>query len=183
MQMPSSKFLCNLSLSHILSWRAYCCLFDSVWVEEGSMPGCTNCVMNDLDLTVKIGDVTYFPNGRNGPDRDNSAERVIVEGVQNGVIATITVDAFNLAKREQQYALVITGCFGDFVPNQLYAQGECSAFECDDSQSKRLATILMAIFIPLGVILILCGIQVWRKKKMSNAEITGGNEEMRGDNE
>jgi len=139
-----------------------------VWVEEGSTPGCLNCVMNDLDLSVSLRGVTYFPNGRNGPDRVNSAERVVIRGVQNGDIATITVNAYNLAKRSQNYALVVTGCFGG-TQNQLYAEGQCSEFECDNSASHRTRNILLAIFVPLGVILLCCvgGAIIRRRKNMS----------------
>lgn len=138
----------------------------SVWVEEGSTPGCVNCLLNNLDLTVSKGGTTYYPNGLTGPDAKNSAERVILPVNQNDFI-TVTVTASNLSKRSQKFALAATGCFAS-VANQLYANGECSVFECDDSKDKRLQTILMAIFIPLGAILLFCiGYACWRKRKQS----------------
>ena len=135
-----------------------------VWVEPGSTPGCTNCVLNDLDLTVEVGGRTIYPNGLGQPDRHNNAERVIVEGVQDGDEVLITVAGYNLMQSYQKYSLVATGCFGG-VANQNFVD-ECSVFDCDDSQNKRMATILMAIFIPLGVILLcMCGMFIRRKKQ------------------
>lgn len=135
-----------------------------VWTEPGSPPYCNNCVINDLDLLVEMSDGrTYYPNGKQGPDRTNNAERVIVEGVEDGDKAYITVRAHNLVRSYQQYSLVATGCFGG-VANQNFAD-ECSVFECDNSQDKRLAIILMAVFIPLGVLLLCgCGLLIKRRK-------------------
>lgn len=139
-----------------------------VWVEPGSNPGCVSCVLNDLDLEVELNGRTYYPNGRNSPDRDNNAERVVIEGVQDGDVATITVTGYNLMQSFQRYALVATGCFGG-VSNQNFVD-QCSVFECDNSQSKRMATILMAIFIPLGAILCCCCVGMWRRRK----QVAGG---------
>lgn len=110
-------------------------------------------VINDLDLEVSLKGRTHFPNGKNGKDKKNSAERVIINGVVNGEVATITVTGENLSRMQQKYSVVVTGCFGG-VANQLYANGECSAFDCDDSQSRRTKKILMAIFIPIGFALV-----------------------------
>lgn len=142
-----------------------------VWFEQGSTPGCTFCVLNDLDLTVELGGRTYHPNGLSGPDRTNNAERVVIEGVKDGDEATITVRGFNLMQRSQQFALVATGCFGG-VANRNFAN-ECSVFDCDDSEDTRFAKIMMAIFIPLGVILLCCcGMFVLRK--MRSRQSSGG---------
>merc|ERR1712013_37100 len=65
------------------------------------------------------------------------------------------------------YSLVATGCFGG-VANQNFVD-QCSVFVCDDSQSQRLATILMAVFIPLGVCC-LCGIGVFFKRRSVSNE-------------
>lgn len=133
-----------------------------VWTEPGSSPGCLSCVLNDLDLTVEYGGKTFYPNNLGRPDRENNAERVIISGVNNGAEVTITVTGSNLMQQYQLYSLVATGCFGG-VANQNFAS-ECSAFECDDSQDKRMATILMAIFIPLGVLLLCCAVGWGRRK-------------------
>lgn len=60
--------------------------------------------------------------------------------------------------------MTATGCFGG-VPNQLYAAGQCSVFECDNSKSERLRTILLCIFVPLAVIIfsVVCR-QIWKRK-------------------
>lgn len=110
-----------------------------------------------------MGGVTYYPNGLQKPDRRNNAERVIVI-VKNGDVATIKVEAYNLARFEQTYSVVATGCFGG-VANQLYADGQCSAFECDNSKTWRLTIILLGIFIPLGVIIAaVVSHQLWKRK-------------------
>lgn len=151
------------------------CTYDKLsitltWVEPGSSPGCTKCVLNDLDLTVELAGTTYYPNNIGGADRNNNAERVIVEGVNDGDEATITVNAYNLAGRSQYYSLVATGCFGG-VSNQIFLE-ECSVFDCDNSIAERKAKVYMAIFIPLGVILLCVGGSFFmrrrRKKQQGN---------------
>lgn len=146
------------------------CVYDRlavtlVWAEPGSSPFCTSCVLNDLDLRVEMADGrTFYPNGLQGPDRNNNAERVIVEGVKDGDVATIIVTGYNLIQDYQPFSLVATGCFGGVV-NQNFVD-ECSAFDCDDSKDKRMSTILMAIFIPLGVLLLCaCGGFLKRRKE------------------
>mmetsp|Transcript_36292 Transcript_36292/g.86501 ORF Transcript_36292/g.86501 Transcript_36292/m.86501 type:complete len:936 (-) Transcript_36292:74-2881(-) len=136
-----------------------------VWTEPGSQPGCTRCVLNDLDLTVTIDGKTYYPNGRDGPDDVNNAERVVVKGVPDGTEAVITVEASNLIQRYQQYSLVATGCFGG-VANTNF-EDQCSAFDCDTSYSKRRNTIIMAICIPAGVLLLCGGWFCYRRRKES----------------
>ena len=143
------KFINNKKLTASLSELMLC---KSVWSEEASSPGCLNCLLHDLDLTVAFRGVTYYPNNLGKPDRRNNAERVIIDDVQNGDVATITVNAHNLARFEQKYSLVATGCFGG-VANQLYANGECSAFDCDNSRATRLTIILCCTLIPLAVII------------------------------
>ena len=89
-----------------------------VWMEEASSVGCTACVLHDLDLSVSFKGRTYFPNGRNSPDRTNNSERVIITGVEHGDTAIISVNAYNIAKSAQTFALVATACFGG-VANTL----------------------------------------------------------------
>jgi len=135
-----------------------------VWFEEGSSIGCNRCLINDLDLTVSLGGKLYYPNGRSSPDRTNSAERVVVTGVKDGDVATITVEGFNLAKRAQEYSLVATGCFGGVANTMLGDQ--CSVFDCDESKSTRMSIIMMAIFIPLGALCLCgCGLFFYRRKQ------------------
>jgi len=122
-----------------------------VWVEEGSSPGCMNCVLNDLDLSVSFRGETYYPNGRQSPDRTNIVERVVINGVEGGETAVISVNAHNLAWLSQTYALVATGCFGG-VANTL--QGE-SVFDSDNSQQQR-QIIIISVCVVVGVLLIGC---------------------------
>lgn len=137
---------------------------DTGVLTSGSHPGCTQCLLNDLDLTVESGGRLYYPNGRKGPDRINNAERVIIEGVRDGQNATITVTPYNLATKWQHYSLVATGCFGG-VANQNFAD-ECSVYDCPE-EDKGLAYWLTVTLIPAGVILCCCGIAIhcWRKRR------------------
>ena len=154
--------------------KSFGCAYDKlhvtlVWMEQGSSPGCTSCVLNDLDLEVEMGGRTYYPNGRSGADRTNNAERVIVEGVRNGDEAIITVSGTNLMSANQQYTLVATGCFGGQL-NLNFANGACSVFVCDDSRNQRILTLVLAIVIPIAAILIGCGLMTWcRRRKEKNS--------------
>ena len=152
------------------------CAYDKLsvtltWVEPGSSPGCTKCVLNDLDLTVTLSGKIHYPNNLGGPERNNNAERVIIEGVNDGDVATITVAAYNLASKSQFYSLVATGCFGG-VANQNFIN-ECSAFDCDDSVTDRKAKVYMAIFIPLGLVLLCTGGSFFLRRRRKKQQ--GGN--------
>lgn len=46
-----------------------------VWLEPASVSGCKRCVLNDLDLTVVIGNTTYFPNALDSPDLRNACRK------------------------------------------------------------------------------------------------------------
>ena len=85
------------------------------WIEEGSPPGCTKCLLNDLDLYVTENgksSIRYHPNGRSIKDHSNNVERVVIDGAKDGSSYTIHVEAYNLNSLSQKYALVATGCFG-----------------------------------------------------------------------
>jgi len=86
-----------------------------------------------------------------------------VRGVPDGTEAVITVEASNLIQRYQQYSLVATGCFGG-VANTNF-EDQCSAFDCDTSYNKRRNTIIMAICIPAGVLLLCVGWFCYRRRK------------------
>ncbi len=144
------------------------------WVEEGSSPGCMSCVLNDLDLSVSFGNKTYYPNGRDSPDRTNIVERVVIKGVEGGGTAVISVNAQNLAWFSQTYALVATGCFGG-VANTL--EGE-SVFDSDNSQQRR-QIIIISICVVVGVLLIGCvtyGL-IRRRKARSSHEVDDDSDE------
>jgi len=91
------------------------------WIEEGSAPGCTKCLLNDLDLYITEDgreSVRYHPNGRSIKDDVNNVERVVIDGVNDGSEFTIHVDPYNLNSLSQKYAVVATGCFGG-VANEI----------------------------------------------------------------
>ena len=75
--------------------------------------GCTTCVVNDLDLSVKIssGGLNH-PNGLNYRDRLDTVERVQTS-VTYGEQIDITVEAKNFAYYDQKFSLVITGYFSE----------------------------------------------------------------------
>jgi hypothetical protein len=104
-----------------------------VWMDPRIDGRCKECLVNDLDLSVSFGGKTHYPNGRDSPDRKNNVERVIINGVQHGETATISVNAHNMIEANQNYALVATACFGG-VANKL--EGE-NVF---DSQSAAPST-------------------------------------------
>jgi hypothetical protein len=91
-----------------------------VWTDKAGFPGCTRCLTNDLDLVVvlfsssvtskDVSEKTVFPNGLESKDSVNNAERVQVN-VENGQTLKVVVSGTNLSTDEQDYALVITGCF------------------------------------------------------------------------
>ncbi len=89
-----------------------------VWTDPGIHSGCVDCLVHDLDLSVSFRGKTHYPNGRRSPDRKNNVERVIINGVQHGETATISVNAHNIAAKKQSDALVATACFGG-VANKL----------------------------------------------------------------
>ena len=50
------------------------------WYDPPGSVGCTNCLMNDLDLYIEEvdGTETYFPNGLMRRDKKNTVERIRV---------------------------------------------------------------------------------------------------------
>jgi hypothetical protein len=141
-----------------------------VWMEQGSIPGCSSCVLNDLDLSVtRQGDATvYYPNGRNSPDPINNSERVQVSRVQDGDVFTISVNGRNLALPSQKYALVAAACFGG-VKNELNVA--TNAFANDNSATTRRNTVIGVICGVVGGILLIGGICCYcRRKNRLNAE-------------
>uniref|UniRef100_A0A7S2JW00 subtilisin n=1 Tax=Leptocylindrus danicus TaxID=163516 RepID=A0A7S2JW00_9STRA len=82
-----------------------------VWTDPAGSSGCAKCLINDLDLTAELDGTTYYPNGRNSADTLNNAERIRLP-VTPGDTVSVTVTGTNLATSSQEYALVVTGCFG-----------------------------------------------------------------------
>uniref|UniRef100_A0A7S4KBH3 subtilisin n=1 Tax=Odontella aurita TaxID=265563 RepID=A0A7S4KBH3_9STRA len=88
-----------------------------VWADPPGSSGCTKCLINDLDLTLiddKTGK-TYYPNDMgSGGDHRNNVERIVVPATEvgeDGASYTATVDAYNLDTSDQQFSLVMSGCF------------------------------------------------------------------------
>ena len=103
------------------------CSFDKlsatlIWVDQGSLAGCMQYVLNDLDLHVTKTDKPdkiHFPNGLGQRDSINNAERVVIDmNITDGDTFTLHVISFNLDNPSHQFALVTTGCFGG-VPNSV----------------------------------------------------------------
>lgn len=84
-----------------------------------SLYGCTNCVLNDLDLKVEKlssgGSTTgtYYPNGGYSRDTKNNAERVRLTNIPDGQKIRATVTARSLSYgTKQKFAFVASGCIG-----------------------------------------------------------------------
>ena len=85
-----------------------------VWTDPAGAPGCANCLLNNLDLSITdiSKSVTYYPNGRTDPDTVNNAERVRINEASHGASYTVRVNGTNLESASQDYSLIITGCLG-----------------------------------------------------------------------
>lgn len=83
-----------------------------VWTDPYAASGCLKCLINDVDLTVEKQDsAVVYANGRDSFDRSNNSERVRMQAAP-GDTFTVRVYGSNLATSFQNYALVVTGCFG-----------------------------------------------------------------------
>ena len=47
-----------------------------VWLDPAASSGCIRCLINDLDLHLKINEIKHYPNGMYSPDKLNTAERI-----------------------------------------------------------------------------------------------------------
>jgi len=87
-----------------------------VWTDPVAARGCTKCVLNDLDLSVKrssTGNTIYYPNGRSSRDSTNNAERIRFTSVSHGEKITATIKAQSLSRgSKQKFAFVAVGCIG-----------------------------------------------------------------------
>lgn len=87
-----------------------------VWTDPPSSSGCSNCVLNDLDLKMEVGSNTYFPNGLSSVDSTNNSER-IRQVVADNTLVKFTVTASNLLANYQNYAISIVGCLEGESPS------------------------------------------------------------------
>ncbi|KAL7536115.1 hypothetical protein ACHAXR_006924, partial [Thalassiosira sp. AJA248-18] len=104
------------------------------WYDAPATIGCTSCLVNDLDLSVKFATGTKYPNGRTSKDSKNTVERVQT-ATAHGEAVRILVDAKNFATFDQKYSLVVTGCFSDNAPNTQ--QNSANASNAQRSPTKR----------------------------------------------
>ena len=83
-----------------------------VWTDPPGATGCVRCLLNDLDLSVrKFGSSrVYYPNGLGSRDTTNNVERVILGNAVAGDTIRVTIDAANLDRAEQPFALYVSGC-------------------------------------------------------------------------
>ena len=100
--------------------------FTLSWYDPASLPGCVNCLVNNLDLSIQRFDLegnqngaVKHPNGKSTADMVNNNERIQLS-VSSGERYTISVTARSIAVTgtTQKYSLVGTGCFKVLVqPN------------------------------------------------------------------
>lgn len=84
-----------------------------VWTDPPATSGCTNCLINDLDLTIDGPGARLYPNGRSSADTLNNAERIRIEDPVNNRSYRVAVRGSNLDSSSQDYSLVVTGCFSN----------------------------------------------------------------------
>mmetsp|Transcript_42368 Transcript_42368/g.61896 ORF Transcript_42368/g.61896 Transcript_42368/m.61896 type:complete len:446 (-) Transcript_42368:301-1638(-) len=87
-----------------------------VWNDPAGFPGCTKCLINNLDLLVEQIDTNgsrlgtaFYPNGLERSDTINNAERIRIQ-TKNKERYRVSVTAQNLGFDVQKYSLVVTGC-------------------------------------------------------------------------
>ena len=84
-----------------------------VWLDPAASSGCIRCLINDLDLHLKINEIKHYPNGMYSPDKLNTAERIRTP-VYPGDFINVVISGSNIASSAfQNYSLVITGCFDE----------------------------------------------------------------------
>ena len=87
-----------------------------VWYDPPTAAYCSNCIRNNLDLTVEktSGESvlsTFHPNGLSSPDIKNTVERIRLNDVSHGDTYRISVRAANFDDASQKYSLALTGSF------------------------------------------------------------------------
>lgn len=143
------------------------------WIEEGSPPGCTKCLLNDLDLYVTENgkdSIRYHPNGRSIKDHSNNVERVVIDGAKDGSSYTINIEAYNLNSLSQKYALVATGCFGGKsntlgTAQNVYQEDKTIERQNDGggNSDNTTRTIIIVCASVGGVILLCLGLACFRR--------------------
>ena len=86
------------------------------WTDLAGSVGAAVSLINDLDLTVTVGETTYLPNSlRSGTDTLNNTEKVHVEDLPPGEDIEVIVRAGNLMRPNQAFALTVSGA-DELVP-------------------------------------------------------------------
>ena len=87
-----------------------------VWMDPPAVSQCTECLINDLDLSIKKRGqgVKHYPNGRMSKDDKNTVERIRLD-VTNGDIFDLYVRGTDLESVSQKYALVVSGCVHEIM--------------------------------------------------------------------
>lgn len=137
-----------------------------VWADPPGATGCVRCLVNDLDLSVqKTGSSRiYYPNGRGSRDTTNNVERVILGNAVPGDTIRVTIDASNLDRSEQPFALYVTGC----TPNRSYS-GEAKP-KGNVDRSTRILIIVCSVIGFLLLFLAACWIMDSKKRKNHQEE-------------
>ena len=122
--------------------------------------------MNDLDLSVrKFGSTrVYYPNGLGSRDTTNNVERVILGNAVAGDTIRLTIDAANLDRAEQPFALYVTGC----TPNRSYSGDAKPKGNMD--RTTKILIIVCSIIGALVLFVAVCFIMDSRKRKKRDEE-------------
>jgi hypothetical protein len=91
-----------------------------VWMDYPGSLNARKALVNDLDLTVAQGGITYKPNGLTGNARDslNNVEMIEFDAAVGTVTVTVTAQTIaspptGIGQPAQPYALVVSGQFND----------------------------------------------------------------------
>ena len=91
------------------------------WTDIAGSVGAEISLINDLDLTVTVGETTYLPNSlRSGTDTVNNTEKIHIEALPPGEDIEVIVRAGNLMRPNQAFALAVSGV-DELVPEPSFA--------------------------------------------------------------
>jgi len=136
------------------------------WTDIPGVPGCANCLINDLDLFVLKNSITFFPNGLDEKDDRNNVERVRIHDIKDGDELTIYVEA-SASMSDQSYALVATGCFAGGTTRIISTSStttkspESNVFSANykggkEEDEPKISLLVLIISISVSVLLLIC---------------------------
>mmetsp|Transcript_44862 Transcript_44862/g.65927 ORF Transcript_44862/g.65927 Transcript_44862/m.65927 type:complete len:933 (+) Transcript_44862:60-2858(+) len=125
-----------------------------VWMDIAATRNSRSPLINKIGLRVVKNSKTYFPNGKTEYDEINNAQRVRLNA-NNGDEFEVYVKGINLVSSQVQYAVAITGCFGEKSVNpntepNVYLN---SSEECGRSIWKP--AVIGAVSVIAGMLMIL----------------------------